>query len=139
MTTTTFRKVNVFPHEKWGQTVNSLLDQLADWVRLEAGWSLEGSTGDDSLPQDRITIESNPAAWSIHTPEGEVRLESERQDFLGRRFVELYAWPTLRRVQLLPDPNAKGWKVRTDSGIFLRQEWNRENCILLIRDLIEAE
>lgn len=134
MTTIAVKTADVFPRKKWEQAVNAFLDQLTDWVKQEPGWALNGPIEDYSLPQN-----SNAVFWSVSTPKGEARMESERQDFLGRRFVELYAWPTLRRVQLLPDLNAKSWKVRTDSGIFLRQEWNRENCILLIQDLIEAE
>ena len=90
---------------------------MNEWVKQEAGWSFNGLERDSSLPQN-----SNAVVGSISTPQGEVRMEAEKQDFLGRRFVELYAWPTLRRVQLLPNLSGEGWKVRTASGIFLRQE-----------------
>lgn len=51
--------------------------------------------------------------------------------------VELYAWPTLRRVHLLPSKEAT-WQVRVDSGFNLRQPWDRDQFIMLVQDLIGA-
>ncbi len=123
--------------DEWLRMVEALQNQISDWVRQEPDWVFEeaGSEEIEEPPLGKYSV----TVWSIRTPEGEARLEPIRRDFLGRMFVELYAWPTLRRVYLLHNPQGNGWRVRTDSGIFLRQEWTRENFILLIQDLIEAE
>ena len=130
-------KVDAALRDEWLRTIETLQSQIAEWVRQEPGWAFEeaGTQEVEDVQLGMYTV----AVWGILTPEGEVRLEPTRLDFLGRRFVELYAWPTLRRVHLLHSPDGEGWRVRTDSGIFLRQSWNRENFVLLVRDLIEAE
>ncbi len=130
-------KVDIALRDEWLRTVDGLAGQIAEWVRQEPEWSFVVQEVQDVegplLGQYLVTV------WGIYTPDGEVRLEPKEQDFLGRQFVELYVWPTLRRVYLLPALDGQGWRVRTDSGIFLRQAWNCENFILLIRDLIEAD
>ena len=123
--------------DDWLQAVAALSSQIKDWVRQEPGWSFKAEETQEK--EEPLLGRYTVITWSIHTPKGEVRLEPMPQDFLGRRSVELYAWPTLRRVHLLPDAEGLGWKILTDSGIFLRQGWSRENCLLLIHDLIEAE
>ena len=132
----TEKLIDVSLREEWLQAVAALSSQIKDWVRQEPKWSFEAEETQEK--EEPLLGRYTVTTWGIHTPNGEVRLEPMQQDFLGRRFVELYAWPTLRRVHLLPDPKGFGWKILTDSGIFLRQEWSRENCLLLIQDLIEA-
>ena len=56
----------------------------------------------------------------------------------GTGTVELYAWPALYRVRLLHSKTAGGWAVLTDSGITLKQPWNRETFIGLAEDLLGA-
>lgn len=137
MATTALKKIDASLREEWLQTVEALSSQIKDWIRQEPEWSFEP---EETLEREEPLLGRYiVTTWSIHTPQGEVRLEPMPQDFLGRRFVELYAWPTLRRVHLLPAPKDFEWKILTDSGIFLRQEWNRENCLLLIQDLIATE
>jgi len=130
-------EVDTALRDEWLGAVDALAAQVAQWVRQEAEWSFEEENTEEIeeplIGQYVITI------WSIQTPEGEVRLEPMRRDFLDRQFVELYAWPTLRRVHLLHNPAAQEWRILTDSGIYLRQEWNRENFVLLVRDLIAAD
>jgi len=53
--------------------------------------------------------------------------------------VQISAWPTLFRVLLLHKSGEEGWIIRTDSGIPIRQPWNRETFISLVRDLLNAE
>ncbi len=137
MKTAIAEPVDVSLRDDWLQVVAALSSQIKEWVRQEPEWSFEP---EETLEREEPLLGLYTVTpWSIHTPKGEVRLEPMPQDFLGRRFVELYAWPTLRRVYLLPAPEKLGWKILTDSGIFLRQDWNRENCLLLIQDLINAE
>jgi len=122
---------------EWKQACDTLLRQVADWVRQEAHWSAE-------VYNREITEEGlgtyHVASLRIETPQGRLHLEPiARIVFGGTGTVELYAWPTLYRVRLLRDPEGSAWKVLTDSGIILRQPWNRDNFIMLAEDLLHAE
>ena len=134
---TATKKIDMNLRDEWLQSVASLAARVQVWVSQESDWHYEDKETQQreeaGIGQYSVTI------WSVLTPQGEVRFEPMPADFLGRRFVEVYAWPTLRRVHLLPAADGPEWKILTDSGIFLRQEWNRENCLTLIRDLIAAE
>ncbi len=137
MRTATRAKVDTALRDEWLRTTEALQAQIASWVQQESGWTFKET---ETKEVEDALLGNYPAViWSILTTEGEVRLEPMQVDFLGRRFVELYAWPTLRRVHLLYSPEMGGWRVRTDSGIFLRQPWNRESFVLLVQDLVEAE
>ena len=134
---TAARPIDTLLREEWLQAIEALAAQIQDWVRQEPDWRFEFK---EAQQHEELAIGRYSAAvWSVLTPQGEVRFEPMPADFLGRRFVEVYAWPTLRRVHLLPHADALGWRILTDSGIFLRQDWNRDNGLMLIRDLIAAE
>lgn len=122
--------------DEWLRTVEALQNQIADWVRQEPGWAFEeaGTEEIEEPPLGKYTVQ----IWSIRTPKGEVRLEPMGRNYPGRGRLELYAWPTLRRVWLLPNGATSEWRVLTDSGIYLRQDWTRENFVTLIKDLIDA-
>ncbi len=129
-------KVDATLREEWLRTVDALASQIADWVRQEPEWSFEA---EETLEvEEPLLGRYTVTVWSIHTPEGEVHLEPKARNFPGRGMVELYAWPTLRRVYLLPGDIPEEWKVLTDSGIFLRQNWARPDFVLLVQDLIHA-
>lgn len=65
-------------------------------------------------------------------------LEPRGRDGAGRAVVLLYAWPTFYQVRLLHQPQTNTWQVLTDSGIPWRREWNRDNFVLLVHDLLAA-
>lgn len=75
---------------------------------------------------------------TLQSQDGELRVEPVARNFPGRGIVELYAWPTLRRVRLLPNNEQGVWRVLTDCGIYLRQEWDRDSFMTLANDLIQA-
>jgi len=130
-------KIDVDLRDEWLRTVDALAGQIADWVRQEPEWSFSVKETQDIeeplLGRYTVTI------WNIQTPEGEVRLEPVARNYPGRGIVELFAWPTLYRVRLTQDASWGGWRIRTDSGISLRQEWTRETFATLVRDLISAD
>lgn len=137
MKTATQTQTDIEMRDEWLQTVKGLKGQIKSWLFDEPDWEImETETkeiAESPLGQYTIPI------WSIQTPEGEVRLEPIARNYPGRGVVELFAWPTLYRVRLIQDEDWGGWRIRTDSGIFLRQEWSRENFITLIRDLVNAD
>lgn len=122
--------------QEWQQAVNRLLAQITDWVEQEPGWQVERSQKEvveDALGTYQVD-------WlTIRTPKGRLHVEPiARIVFGGRGTVELYAWPTLFRVRLLRSVHEDRWRIITDSGIALRQEWDRETFTNLVNDLITA-
>lgn len=142
MTTTAFKttaskKLGAFLREEWLRTVKGLQHQIKTWISSEPGWSV--SEG------EQHQVEENPLGvyamtdLDIHTPDGRLVLEPVARNYPASGIVELYAWPTLYRVRLVEDITTGKWRVRTDSGIYLRQEWNQENFVVLINDLLAAD
>ena len=123
--------------QEWLDTVTVLKDQIKAWADQEPGWAL---TAQEEREITEVTLgEYSVTVWKLQTPDGEVRLEPIARNYPGRGIVELYAWPTLYRVRLIRDEEWGGWRVRTDSGISLRQEWSRKNFITLTNDLLTAD
>jgi len=122
---------------EWLKALAELEDTLSAWAVQEAGWTvMRGET--DTISEDALGEYAAPMLI-IYSPDGELRVEPIARNFPGRGIVELYAWPTLRRVHLLPDEMEGRWRVLTDSGIYLRQEWNRDSFMTLANDLIQAQ
>ena len=123
--------------QEWLDTVAGLQGQIKAWVYQEPGWAFTAQ--EERKIKEAALGEYSVPVWKLQTPGGEVRLEPIAHNYPGRGIVELYAWPTLYRVRLIRDEEWGGWRVRTDSGIYLRQEWNRENFITLTNDLLTAD
>lgn len=122
--------------QEWLNSTRELAYQLKAWVEQEPGWTM---TSDEEIEiEEELLGTYSVSLWKIATPIGEVRLEPIARNYPGRGIVELYAWPTLRRVRLLPGKKTT-WQVRVDSGFNLRQPWDREHFVLLVRDLIGAD
>jgi hypothetical protein len=135
MRTATRSEIDTQLRDEWLRTLDALRHQIAEWVRQETGWTLEEVEINEI--EETVLGRYTVSVWSILTPKGEVRLEPLARNYPGRGIVELYVWPTLRRVRLIQD-QAKKWKVLTDSRIYLRQDWNGENFMTLVQDLIDA-
>lgn len=122
--------------QEWLSRTEELAHQIKAWVEQEPGWAMS-PLEEQEIEEELLGIYSI-ALWEIATPEGKVRLEPIARNYPGRGIVELYAWPTLRRVRLLPGKEST-WQIRVDSGFSLRQPWDREHFVLLVRDLIGAD
>lgn len=122
---------------EWTQALSVLEKKLTVWSEAE-GWQVR------SFP--RIFTEESTGRYEapdlvIETPEGE-RLNVEvkgRGPSASSGRVQLSAWPTLFRVILLHKSGEDRWVIRTDSGIPIRQPWNRETFISLTKDLLNAD
>jgi hypothetical protein len=119
---------------EWREAVDELLTQLRSWFE-SAGWSVGHESRDiteDLLGTYRV------AGLKVQTPDGVLYVEPVAR-FVGgaEGRVDLFAFPTLYRVMLLRD-GERGWWIRTDSGIPLRQPWVRDTFIQLGRDLLAA-
>jgi hypothetical protein len=120
---------------EWLRTIDTLFTDIEAWSRTR-GWVTSRSESDKDeaeLGSYRVPV------LSVETPEGKAYLEPvARYVSRGTGSVELYAWPSLNRVRLIRGQDKVGWRVLTDSGIYLRQNWNAETFADLVTDLISA-
>jgi hypothetical protein len=122
--------------KEWKQSVDLLLDQIASWAQQEPEWKIERQ--DKKVTEEALGT-YNIDSLIITTPEGRMHIDPiARIVFGGRGTVEMFAWPSLFRVRLLRGRTEGEWKVLTDSGFTLRQEWNRDNFVNLAKDLLGA-
>lgn len=138
MTTRTAARTRVDSalRESWLGAVKELQRQIKIWVSDEPDWAT--SQGEDHQVEEDPLGVYTVTSINIYTPDGRLVLEPIARNFPGRGIVELYAWPTLFRVRLLRGELDADWQVRVDSGFVLHQEWNRENFIRLVNDLLGA-
>ena len=141
MNTASKARVDIALRDDWLGAIDALQNTIRAWVTQEPNWTT-GTGKTESIYEDTLGEYTAPLL-TIHSPEGELRVEPIARNFarnsLTHGIVEMYAWPTLRRVRLLAS-NTSGseWRVLTDSGIYLHQDWNRDNFMTLARDLIQA-
>lgn len=123
--------------EEWTQALGTLERNVTEWAQ-EEGWQVH--TASRGLTED-ATGQYAVRDLVLETPQRErILVEVKGRGPLeasGR--VQISAWPTLFRVLLLHKPGEEGWTIRTDSGIPIRQPWNRETFITLANDLLNAE
>lgn len=129
---------------EWKETVQQLLQEVAGWARSLEGWIAELQPGHRVEEPELGSYDI--ANLVIDTPEGRLIMEPRARDVLGATgTIELYAWPTLRRIRLVRRPSDGQWVILTDSGIPLRVTgtrttlpWDREAFLQLAEDLLEA-
>ena len=136
MKTVTEKLIDVSLREEWLRTIQQLQDQVKVWVSEETGWFTE--EGEQRQVQEELLGIYTVTSLKIFLPEGQVILEPVARNYPGRCIVEMYAWPTAYRVRLVQHPTV-GWKVLTDSGIYLRQPWDQQHFALLVRELVSAD
>jgi hypothetical protein len=76
---------------------------------------------------------------TLQTEHGAVMVEPVARVVMGAvGRIDLYAYPTLFRVMLLRSARDEQWRIRTDSGFFLKQQWNEKTFLELVADLTGA-
>lgn len=139
------------PQGDWVSAYRRLTSTLGEWIRSEPGWTVvEQPQRHLEISDERIrrSLEAGDALENpfeapdlvISTPYGQLMVEVKFSSLLdGKGRIDLYAWTTLNRVRLLlRDPVVDEWEILTDSGIKLRQPWNRETFLTVARDLLDA-
>ena len=123
--------------DEWVGAYSNLVEQIKGWIASQKGWRLEES--EPRLIQEESTGSYSAPDIAIITDDGSLSLGIMRRGSVeSPGWVELAGWPTQYRVVLLHNTSASEWKVLTDSGITLRQEWNGDNFILLAKDLLSV-
>ncbi len=115
----------------WLTWVGRLVSQIRSWSEAQ-GWAIHE---DIKIIEEPGLGQYEAPFLRIRTPQGELHVSPIARLVLGGADgrVDLESWPTLRRVLLL---RKKGkLQVMTDSGVPLRQAWNRRNFIRLAEDL----
>ncbi|MBI4581244.1 MAG: hypothetical protein HY718_16195 [Planctomycetes bacterium] len=118
----------------WLDSVGRLVEDVKSWAQASR-WSIH---------EDEKEIREAPfgiyrAPWlRIGTPNGEIRVEPVARFTAGPADgrVDLEAWPSLNRVMLLRKDDS--WLIMTDSGVPIRQAWNRDTFVQLTKDLLAA-
>ena len=123
---------------EYQRVVFALSEQIKGWVSSAPGWTVT----------EEVVIERPPQTGggffvpktTLDTPQGCLLLEPQGFSFGGRAVVEFRAYPSSYNVRLLHDLSEGGtWRVLTNSGIYLHDEWNRENFLRLALDLLHAD
>lgn len=128
---------SILARDEWMRALMTLEQELIAWSGAE-GWQIlsslksitEAATGQYLAPE--LVIETPGGERLLVEVKGRGPVEAA-----GR--VQISAWPTLFRVVLLHKQGQDGWVIRTDSGVPIRQPWNRETFIMLANDLLNAE
>lgn len=119
--------------KRWLAQIDELLDEIQRWCH-EVGWEFvrEDKTLDESkLGRYEVSI------LKIRTPSGVVYVEPvARYVVSGDGLVDLYAWPSLRRMLLVQNGNR--WELKTDSGVPWPNPWSRETFVDIVPALNAA-
>ena len=121
--------------DDWMGTIDSLVDEVSHWA-AENEWETRVSNGETT--EETLGTYSVPIL-TIGTPEGRLILEPMDRNPGGEGRVKLIAMPTMSRVRLLHGDREAGWEILTDSGVPLRQPWNKQTFIRLAKDMLGAE
>jgi hypothetical protein len=104
---------------------------VTKWSEAQ-GWTVERARKE--INEEGLGRYDAPSL-TIHVPGGEILLQPVALRVIGGEGrVDLRARPTLARVKLLPTKN--GWGIMTDSNVPLRQPWDANTFVQLVRDLI---
>ncbi len=123
--------------QDWLSKLNALSSDISTWARRQSGWTVDASSKE--ITEETLGSYSAPVL-NINAETGRLKLEPVALNVLGGKgAVELYAWPTLYRVRLIGNSQNNDWRILTDSGIYLSEEWNEKNFITLAQNLIGVE
>ena len=115
--------------------LDGLCHEVAGWAEDE-GWSVSWKTLQRT--EDLLGTYEAPTLI-IQTGGRSAMLEPVARVVMGAAGrVDLYAYPTLFRVMLLRSADTGEWRIRTDSGIFLRDRWGKDTFVQLVQDLTGA-
>ena len=120
--------------DKWVNDVSELARQIKTWLEEDPAkpeiHSQKQTCTEPPLPQYELVLAE---AW--YKGDERVGLIMPVRNYPGHGQITLIHWPTLRRVRVIQNLGSQPWTIYTDSGIPLRQEWNRSNFLQLVEDL----
>jgi hypothetical protein len=121
--------------EAWVQTVRDFCNEVAIWAASQ-GWQVKHEEVDRS--EEGLGIYRVPMV-TIQTGGGAVMVEPVAREVMGATGrIDLFAYPTLFRVMVLRSAQDGRWRIRTDSGIFLKEPWTVKTFVDLVTDLTAA-
>jgi hypothetical protein len=121
--------------KRWVQDLKDFCRDVERWSSA-CGWKVAWKELD--LQEESLGSYTVPLLI-IQTAHGAVFVEPVGHTVMGATGrIDLYAYPSLFRVMLLRSASNGQWRIRTDSGIFLRQPWNEDAFRTLVEDLTGA-
>jgi hypothetical protein len=120
--------------DNWVASVNDLAHDVESWAR-EHGWEITQTPHEQK--ELRVGTYTIPY-MEIDGPDGKVMLEPIARyhpDADGR--VDLFAWPSHYRVQLLRK-EGQGWFIKTDSGLNWPFPWGKDTFLSVAEELMKA-
>jgi hypothetical protein len=122
--------------ESWVHSVESLCRQVADWAARKK-WTVTWQS--HHLTEELLGSYDVPSL-TVQTDHGIVTLKPIAREVMGATGrVDLSAYPTLFRVMLLRSPKDGQWRIRTDSGVYIKQPWSESTFLDLVADLTGAD
>jgi len=115
---------------RWLRTLDDLLNEVEEWASKEA-WPV--SRKRKQLSETEYGAYAT-GVLDVKTPDGWLVVDPIAHSVVGAEGrVDLYSFPTLRRVVLIRRGNQ--WALKSDEGLVLRRKWNRKTFLELARDL----
>lgn len=117
---------------EWLETVTRLLDDVEHWCR-QAGWEVDRSV--KRLHESKLGEYEAPVL-KVRSPAGILYVEPVARHVVDADgLVDLYAWPSLRRLVLVR--KGQRWTLRSESGVPWHQPWNAHSFADVARALTE--
>lgn len=108
--------------EQWMQAIESLLASIETWC---------GDKGWNTARERKQICESKLGAYElpvllIRGPNGATFYVEPVARYVagGAGLVDVYGWPSMRRMLLVREPT--GWVLKTDSGVPWPRPWSRQ-------------
>ena len=114
--------------QEWLRDLQSLMGDIRRWCDAH-GWAVHVT--DKSVTESKLGEYSAPTL-QVRAPNGTVvYVEPVARDVAGADgLVDIYAWPSLRRLLLLRQSG--GWTIKTDSGVPLPWKWSEPSFVEVI-------
>ena len=120
--------------DQWVQDVTDLVHKVEHWSSSQ-GWEtkITPTTLGEEVTGGIYTVDQ----LTIDAPAGRLVLEPVARGTMGADGrVDLYAWPSFFRVQILR--RGRQWIVRTESGLDWPQPWDAETFRAIAEGLLRA-
>lgn len=118
---------------EWKDAISDLVKQVEAWLHDEAE-----NRGGFAVSVSPLEPSADNQVLQVTLPTG-TRVILEPAYFAEGVLptaVDLYAYPTLRRVRLI-GPTGAAWEVQSSQGVPLNYKWNRDDFIRLITALAD--
>lgn len=127
------KSASVDQRKNWVALLGELADQVESWA-TSMNWPVARQ---EKLIEERAIGSYAADVVHIKTPQGILIVEPVAREIMrGDGRVDMYAFPTLRRVVIVREGDK--WTFYSDSSVRLSKSWKKDNFINLAKDLTSA-